>query len=85
MQAVTPLRNLERVAQFLVCPAPDLNLPDPFDNIADWLAQRALQDEVLTETIAQPAVCLINGRIPVNRTSTSRTMLHPVIGLVDFT
>ncbi len=58
-------------------------MPDLFDGIADWLLSRGLQDERLTDTIAELGQRLIDGGVPVCRINIGRSMLHPVIGLVN--
>jgi adenylate cyclase len=58
-------------------------LPDVFDGIADWLIERALQDVKLSDTVAELGQRLVDGGVPVNRINIGRSMLHPVIGLIN--
>jgi len=56
---------------------------DLFDGINDWLLSRAVQDTDLNETILELAQRLVDGGVPVCRVVLGRTLLHPVIGLID--
>lgn len=57
-------------------------MADLYNNIVDWLMQRALHDEDLAQTIDQLGTRLIDGGLPIQRIALGRVMLHPVIGVV---
>lgn len=58
-------------------------MPDLFDGIADWLIRDALRDARLSDTVGELGQRLVDGGVPVNRINIGRTLLHPVIGLVN--
>jgi adenylate cyclase len=56
---------------------------DLFDNIIAWLLDRALGDESIESTVSELCTRLVDGGVPLARVSVGRTVLHPVIGLMD--
>lgn len=58
-------------------------MSDLFENIADWLLNQALGDDDISTTISGLAARLQDGGIPIARISMGRSVLHPVIGLID--
>jgi adenylate cyclase len=58
-------------------------MPDLFDNISDWLLNQALGDEDISVTVGGLAKRLQDGGIPISRISMGRSVLHPVIALID--
>lgn len=60
-------------------------MADMFDQINTWLINRLHEDVDLSDTMAELAQRLLAGGVPVFRMVIGRSMLHPVIGLVDLT
>jgi len=58
-------------------------MPDLFDNINEWLLGQALGDDDISITFGGLATRLQDGGIPIARISMGRSVLHPVIGLID--
>ncbi|MEO9572478.1 MAG: adenylate/guanylate cyclase domain-containing protein [Tateyamaria sp.] len=58
-------------------------MADLFENIIAWLQDRALGDEDIVSTVHELCTRLVDGGVPVARVSVGRTVLHPVIGLMD--
>ncbi|MEP1356186.1 MAG: adenylate/guanylate cyclase domain-containing protein [Tateyamaria sp.] len=58
-------------------------MADLFDNIIAWLLDRALGDESIESTVSELCTRLVDGGVPLARVSVGRTVLHPVIGLMD--
>ncbi|MEO1556600.1 MAG: hypothetical protein AAFS01_09220 [Pseudomonadota bacterium] len=58
-------------------------MADLFDNIVAWLLDRALSDESIESTVSEFCSRLVEGGVPLARVSVGRTVLHPVIGLMD--
>ena len=58
-------------------------MPDFFDNITDWLLSQALGDDDISVTLGGLAKRLQDGGIPIARISMGRSVLHPVIALID--
>ena len=58
-------------------------MADLFDTIADWLLAQALSDDPFDVTLQGLAARLLDGGVPVARISIGRSILHPVIGLID--
>ncbi|MEO0766329.1 MAG: hypothetical protein AAFY75_09935 [Pseudomonadota bacterium] len=58
-------------------------MADLFDNIIEWLQERALGDEDIASTVRDLSTRLVDGGVPLARVSVGRTVLHPVIGLMD--
>lgn len=58
-------------------------MADLFDNIVAWLLDRALSDESIESTVSELCSRLVEGGVPLARVSVGRTVLHPVIGLMD--
>lgn len=56
---------------------------DLIDGVNDFLLARAVQDTDLTETMSELAWRLVDGGLPISRIVLGRTLLHPVIGLID--
>ncbi len=54
-----------------------------FDTLSDWLLNKALSDDPLETVVGQLAQRLLDGGVPIARISIGRTVLHPVIGLMD--
>lgn len=60
-------------------------MPDVFDHINAWLISRLHQDVDLPDTMSGLAERLLAGGVPISRMVIGRSMLHPIIGLVDLT
>ena len=60
-------------------------MADMFDQINTWLIDRLHEDVDLSDTMAELAQRLVAGGVPVFRMVIGRSMLHPVIGLLDLT
>lgn len=60
-------------------------MTDTFDRIAEWLQRVALVDVALDELVEGLGLRLMEAGIPVARISQGRTLMHPVIGLMDVT
>ncbi len=60
-------------------------MPDVFDHINAWLIDQLHKDIDLPETMSGLAERLLAGGIPVCRIVIGRSLLHPIIGLVDLT
>ncbi|MEM8588103.1 MAG: adenylate/guanylate cyclase domain-containing protein [Pseudomonadota bacterium] len=60
-------------------------MADMFDQINTWLIDQLHQDVDLSDTMGELAQRLLAGGVPVYRMVIGRSMLHPVIGLVDLT
>jgi len=58
-------------------------VPDLFDTISDWLLKQTLGDDPFDVTLRGLAERLTDGGVPVARISVGRSILHPVIGLMD--
>jgi adenylate cyclase len=58
-------------------------MPDLVDNITDWLLDQALGEDDMAITLGGLAKRLQNGGIPITRVSMGRSVLHPVIALID--
>lgn len=58
-------------------------MPSIFDSISDWLLIQALGDEALETVVGALAQRLLDGGVPIARISIGRTVLHPIIGLMD--
>ncbi len=58
-------------------------MSDLFDNISDWLLQQALSDDDISVTVGGLAMRLQDGGIPIARISMGRSVLHPVIALIN--
>ena len=58
-------------------------MADLFDNITDWLLNQALGDDDISLTLSGLAMRMKDGGIPIARICLGRSMLHPVIGLID--
>ena len=58
-------------------------MPDLFDNITDWLLNQALGDDDISVTLGGLAKRLQDGGIPIARISMGRSVLHPVIALIN--
>ena len=58
-------------------------MPDVFDNITDWLLNQALGDDDISVTLGGLAKRLQDGGIPIARISMGRSVLHPVIALIN--
>ncbi len=58
-------------------------MPDLFDNITNWLLGQALGDDDISVTLGGLAMRLKDGGIPIARIGMGRSLLHPVIGLID--
>lgn len=54
-----------------------------FDTTIDWLLGQALSDDDLSVTIQGLADRLVDGGVSLARISIGRSILHPVIGLLD--
>ena len=60
-------------------------MSDKFDRISEWLLRAALFDVSLEELVEQLCKRLIDSGVPVSRISLGRTLMHPVIGMLDVT
>ena len=60
-------------------------MADLFDHINSWLIGQIHEDVDLSVTMAELAQRLVDGGVPIYRMVIGRSMLHPVIGLVDLT
>ncbi|MGI9370611.1 MAG: adenylate/guanylate cyclase domain-containing protein [Ruegeria sp.] len=60
-------------------------MPDVFDHINAWLINQLHKDVDLPDTMSGLAERLLAGGVPVCRMVIGRSMLHPIIGLVDLT
>ncbi len=58
-------------------------MADVFDSISDWLLKQTLGDDPFEVTLRGLAERLTDGGMPVARISVGRSILHPVIGLMD--
>ena len=58
-------------------------MPDLFDNITDWLLNQALGDDDISVTLGSLAKRLQDGGIPIARISMGRSVLHPMIALIN--
>lgn len=58
-------------------------MSDIFDRLAGWLVRAALVDTDPETLLAELSQRLRDGGVPVARISLGRSMLHPVIGLLD--
>lgn len=58
-------------------------MTDLFDNIIDWLMAQSLGDDPFDVTLKGLADRLLDGGVPVARISAGRSILHPLIGLID--
>ncbi|WP_420013617.1 hypothetical protein [Tateyamaria sp.] len=58
-------------------------LSDLFDTTNDWLLDQALSDDDFGVTLKALGTRLLGGGVPVARISIGRSVLHPVIGLLD--
>ncbi|MEM7443984.1 MAG: adenylate/guanylate cyclase domain-containing protein [Pseudomonadota bacterium] len=60
-------------------------MADMFDQINTWLIDQLHEDVDLSDMMAELAQRLVIGGVPVYRMVIGRSMLHPIIGLVDLT
>ena len=58
-------------------------MSDLFDTITDWLLDQSLDDDSLEVTLSGLAALLIDGGVTIARINIGRTILHPVIGLIE--
>ena len=58
-------------------------MPDHFDNITDWLLAQSLRDEPIADTVKEMAARLVGCGIAISRISIGRSILHPVIGVIE--
>ena len=58
-------------------------MADLFDNLNEWLLSQALSDDDISVTMGGLAQRLQDGGLPIARISMGRTVLHPVIALID--
>lgn len=58
-------------------------MADLFDTTIDWLLDQALSDDDFSTTVQGLANRLVDGGVSVARISVGRSILHPVIGLLD--